>query len=174
MASDNPVYSQIRRSNRNTLLLTLALLVVLIVGVVLAVPYWTRTLTGPHSMTADEVVALSETALPLYSVKISGDEMFDVGYEEYTTTNGVKTSTDAYFGVLAVGEKLLMIRSDAVIDEGKLEYTGTLLMPTGVGLEAVNELKKDVPDAAPALLPFILDAKDENFPWLLGAGALVI
>ncbi|MCU0511360.1 MAG: hypothetical protein MUE40_02205 [Anaerolineae bacterium] len=168
------VPGMVRRSNRNVLLLTLVGFIILVVGVVLAAPYWLRQFSGPFPMTMAEVIATTPESLPLYNVVITGDQMLDTGYEEYTTTNGVRTSTDAYFGGLLLGEKILVVRVGSTVDETRTEYQGSLLMPASISKEVLDDINAEEPEIREFLLPFVLDAKDEKDAWTMGAVALVV
>lgn len=179
--SSSPVYKQIRRSNRNMLLLSIVGLIIFVaVFVVIFLPYITAQMGGPKTLTIEEIKNAAATISdlqPMYNVKVSSTLAFDAGYEEYTTTNGVRTSTDAYFGVLFLddeGNTILMFRSPSVIDENVTEYVGNLVKPSGVSREALDELVKDVPEVKDALIPLMLDTELNQFPWIIGGVVMAV
>lgn len=176
MVNTISVQDMIRRSNRNTLLLTILGIVILIVGAATAAPYWLQTLAAPKVLTPAEAIAIAPESLPMYNVQITGEQMLDTGYEEYTTEDGRRTTTDAYFGALVLGEKLLIVRVTASsnVDESKVDYAGMLTMPAGISSEVHVKVVGEAGEYGDAILPYVLDTIPDQFPWLAGAAVLAI
>lgn len=168
-ASVHPAHRAVQISNRNLLIFVLAAFAVLAALVALSSgPYWLQRLSGPQALDLAGLTALTEAELPRYSVAVTGEEMLDTGYEEYTTEDGRRTSTDAYYGALVLGERLLIVRHPQVIQENFTELQGALMMPSGIPAEIIAEIIKEVPEVEASLLPFVLDAVDSSRDWVLG------
>jgi hypothetical protein len=174
--SSNPVYSQIRRSNRNTLLLSIVgLIIVVVVFVMFFLPYITANASAPRPLTAADITAASANISdlqPMYNVTVSGDSVFANAYEEYTEneTTGAFVSTDAYFSILEVEGTLLLVRTKEEIDDNTFEFTGMLVQPSGIGREAMTALASDLPDN-PAFT-VLLDTVTDQTAWIVGGVVL--
>lgn len=172
-ASVHPAHRAVQISNRNLLIFVLAAFAVLAALVALSSgPYWLQRLSGPQTLDLAGLTALTEAELPRYSVAVTGEELLDTGYEEYTTENGRRTSTDAYYGALVLGERLLIVRHPQVIQENFTSLQGALMMPSGIPAEIIAEIIKEVPEVEAALLPWVLDVVDSSRDWVLGLNNL--
>jgi hypothetical protein len=175
MIDANSVHNMIRRSNRNTLLLTIVGIIILIVAIVTAAPYWMQTLGEPKILSAAEVTNLAPESLPMYNVTISGDRMFGTFYEEYVREDNGTERTTAWFGTLRLeNDKFVVVRENKEVDESVTSYTGYLFMPESIDRDAVNSLKTETPEIAADVLPFVLDPHPDNAPWIFGAVAIVV
>ncbi len=174
--SSNPVYSQIRSSNRNTLLLSIVgLIIAVVVFVVFFLPYITAQSGAPRTLTGADITTASANITdlqPMYNVKIAGDEIFPNAYEEYTEneTTGAFVSTDAYFSILMIGDTLLLVRTKDMVDDNTFEFTGMLVQPTGIGREAVDALASDFPGEK--AFTVLLDTVTDQTPWIVGGVVL--
>jgi hypothetical protein len=127
-------------------------------------------------MTNEEIAALKPADLPVYNVTIEGEEMFDSGmYEETTTTrNGVSsgTSITAYFGILSVDPNFLLTKHPGVINESVTQYTGALVPPSAdeVGKEVYADLLEESPEIEAFVFPLLFDTGYDAMPWFIGAG----
>lgn len=188
MSVRDTIYQSVSRSNRNTAILSLLAIIIAVAAFVLgsskfALSYFgaPKTIDEDFLTTVDPAQkefpdSLDAAALPLYKVQISGDEMFDSGMYETTTStrNGVETgsSTSAYFGILTVGDHYLLVKTPGIIQEKVTDYQGVLLPYTTdeVGRDVYNDIIKEVPDAKDVLVPLMLDTGYDTMPWFLGLG----
>jgi hypothetical protein len=186
------VHQSIGRSNRNTAILSIIAILIGVAGFVgaagksISIPdsditftptsrYILRHFGQPQVMNQEQLEAVTAADLPLYNVVIEGDEMFDSGmYEETTTTRrGVSTGTSitAYFGILTVGDRFLLTKHPGVIQESITKYTGAVVAPAAdeVGKQVYADLLVEVPEIEEDVLPLLFDTGYEATPWFIGA-----
>lgn len=200
MTMRDTVHRSISRSNRNTTILSIIAILIGVIGFVGAAgqsytfpdsditftptsKYVLRHFGQPLVMTEEQLEAVDPADLPLFNVSIAGDEMFDSGmYEETTTTRrGVSTGTSvtAYFGILTVGNRFLLTKTPGVIDEDKTDYTGAIVAPAAdeVGKQVYDDILREVPEVEEDMLPLMFDTGYDATPWFIGAaieGVLVL
>src|SRR4051794_30537685 len=98
MAAAPQVKDAIRRSNRTLLIVCLIGLVIVIIGVVLALNYYSNAFSGPYPITKSQllsITSLDDLSQYYVSVKLSSKDVVDTGYQYVTTDYGVD-HVDAY------------------------------------------------------------------------------
>jgi hypothetical protein len=169
---DDFISRQIRRTNRNLLLIGSGILTVL--GLLIAAG-WRDTynfIFGPFPVQNSQLVAISNPDSPKhYFLKVRGEESFSTGMREVDAGNHDKIRAEVV--ALVVDKRLLLVKTPA--DNRQLEFTGIL---TAVPAELLNGVVRAEEAKDPALkgafLPFMLDAtgfrKGDNL-WVAIAGA---
>src|SRR6266850_1237613 len=169
---DDFISRQIRRTNRNLLLIGAGILTVL--GLLLTAG-WRDTynfIFGPFPVQNSQLVAISSPDAPKhYFLKVRGAGSFATGMREVDAGNHDKIRAEVV--ALVVEKRLLLVKTPA--DNHQLEFTGIL---TAVPAELLNDLvrKEEAknPELKGAFLPFMLDAtgfrKGDNL-WVAIAGA---
>lgn len=172
--------SQIRRTNRNLLLLNSLLIgfVVLLLGANWRYIY--SSVKGPYRMDRDALTGVKDsTNLTRYLVRTKGDKDLGPLFSEITQRKNKYSgkvesqTTDAYFVVVTFGERLLLVKSSAR-DPG-VELTGFLEpMPSDVFATLGRQLvKHNANEMRERFLPFMLDAKGTTTgAWILLAFGL--
>src|ERR1700722_11508881 len=153
---DDFVSLQIRRTNRNLLILGTALLA--IVATVVSCT-WRETYNfvfGPFPIQATELATISNPDQPKrYYLKVQGAKSHPTGMQMVEAGN--KEKVLAVVVALEVGENFLLVKTPA--DNHQLEFKGALVaMPPEVESGAVQPIEEKYPDLKGAFLPFMLDA----------------
>lgn len=167
--------SQIRRTNRNLLLLNGLLigLTVLVLGGNWRYIY--SAVKGPYRMDRDALTGLKDTTnLTRYLVQTRGDKDLGPLFSEVTQRKNKYSgkieseSTDAYFVVVTFGERMLLVKANGRAPG--VELTGWLEpLPADVqGTLARQLLKHNAQEMRERFLPFMLDAKGTTTgAWIL-------
>jgi hypothetical protein len=169
---DDFISRQIRRTNRNLLLMGGAIL--LILGLLTAAG-WRDTYNfvfGPFPMQGSELVSISNPNLPKhYFLKVNGEESFATGMREVDAGNRDKVRAEIV--ALVVEKRLLLVKTP--LDKQQVQFTGTLTaVPTEIFNGVVHDWDVKHPDMKGAFLPFMLDAtgfRSGDNLWVAGAGA---
>jgi hypothetical protein len=167
---------QIRRANRNLVVINALLLAGVVVMFAVTATYWLNFLAGPFEMTRDEVVALPNAErLSRYYVHLDGDQVVPaIGrHIEKEVDNRTKQEKSrrvtAEFAALAMGEKALVVKHDPgdLLDRS---VTGKLVTtPTEVRGQIVQPIEQE--EKQPGLfLPVMLDATGFRGPGYLMLG----
>lgn len=178
---DSLVQKSLRRATRTLFIFSALSLVLAVVAIVLTtLPYFLGKFTGPTVMTDKEIVSAQVNFVqPLYFREVTGEEMFDTGYEEYTydSDTGRRVSTDAYFGALYIGSnRFLLVRTPDAIDESRTTYVGSLReIPGDVQREVVDELIRELGGNAQEFqfVPVMLDTSDNEIMWYVGTAIVL-
>src|SRR3712207_5341961 len=125
--TSNVVDSIVRRSNRNTLILSLAGILALAAVGFFSWRYLYNFFAGPVDITNQELAELSDPDSRFrYYVNVTGDDTAErVGRLVSTEERSGKQTLKAYYMVLAVGERLLLV--EAPNDDSTKQYTGALV-----------------------------------------------
>jgi hypothetical protein len=148
----------VRRANRNVFLISLV--VILILAGVAAVSYkpLLGLLLGPLPLTSQQIAKISDIdSQPRTFVTVTGN-IEDSGIK-MVSGNAVRGSpAEAYYGQLAVGKKLLLIKTKD--NQFGDSYTGYLIAPPT--FERVNIIEsQDSADAGQDFLPYMLDTTSD-------------
>lgn len=179
---DSLVTKSLRRSNTTLIILSTIALIVGIVGLVLTtIPYFVAKFTGPTSITTKDLVSTEVNFIqPLYFREVTGEDMLDTGYEEYTydSDTGRRVSTDAYFGALYLGGgRFLLVRTPDAIDENQITLVGSLIeIPGDIQREVVDDLLRELGGDADNIqfLPMMLDQNDNQVLWYVGTAIVAV
>ena len=153
---DDFITQQIRRTNRNLLLLGGAVLAIL--GTVMSLT-WRDVYNftfGPFPIQASELTAIWNPDSPRhYFLKVKGEESFPTGMREVDADNQSKVRAELV--ALVVGKRLLLVKTPA--DKHELQFTGTLeAIPSELRTGVVQHWDTKHPDLKGAFLPVMLDA----------------
>jgi hypothetical protein len=153
---DDFISRQIRRTNRNLLLVGSVILAGL--GLLLA-GGWRDTynfLYGPFPIQNSDLVSISNPDAPKrFFLKVNGEETFRTGMREVDANNHTKIRAELI--ALVVGKRLLLVKTPS--DNQQVQFTGTLTaIPPELFNGVVHEWDQKHPDMRGAYLPFMLDA----------------
>lgn len=171
--NDSFISGSIRRSNRNRLLFSGFLILIVVGAAVFSYRYLYNFVSGPFTVTIEQIEAITDIeAQQEYYVTIENKEVFDSSYYYYTESGGVETITESYL-VMLLDEKILLIEVDGSVDEDNLPitYTGSLVpIPERINREVVNDIVSEDDDLQGLFLPYMLDASDFRGVGLIGLG----
>jgi uncharacterized protein DUF6709 len=167
----------IKRSNRNLLIWCLVGVAVLVVGLALASNYLYNFISGPFTVSGDQLVGASSlNDLQQRFITVKGDEkLIDTGYQYVSTGSGGKETVEAYYEALVLGDKFLLVKSGTSLDTDTV--TGGLWdMPSDVREQVINDIEKQYPGVKDTFLPFMMDTADYRVPGYVGLaiGAVVL
>ena len=152
---------QIHRTNRNLLLVSLALIVAVVGYAVVERRYLYNFFSGPFEVSGPQLVTVQNPESQLrYFVKVTGDDSSDTGLQEVERESeggAVKRETvKAKYSILLLAKHLLIVKSDP--NEGGKVYTGELgEIPSEVRSNIITPLLKEHSNANQAFLPFMMD-----------------
>jgi hypothetical protein len=173
---NNYIGSQIRRANRNLMVMNAVLMAILVVVLVISRRYLYNALAGPFPTTVDAIGGLSDPeTLDHYFVSIQGVQAVRAGLQvmdqrvnKYTRAVQSETLAATYFAVRTHG-KLLLIKSPAAAPA--MSYTGALVT-AGKDVKDFYETKLRARNLNfnDVFLPIVLDATSFRAPayWELG------
>jgi len=170
---DDFIAGQIRRTNRNLLLLGGAILAIIgtIVGFTWRDVY--NFAFGPFPIQSSELTAIWSPDQPKrYFLKVQGEKSFATGMREVDAADQSKVRGEVL--ALAVGKRLLLVKTPT--DQHQLQFTGTLAaIPSELQSVITQKWETKNPSLKGAFLPFMLDAtgfrKGDNL-WVAAAGFL--
>jgi hypothetical protein len=153
---------QIRRANRNLLLLGLLCVAGVAIYGVAQWRYFYNFFAGPFAATADSLSAIQHPGdQPRYFVKVAGDQSSDTGLQEVEreegSAPGQNETVKAEYSVLALGDRLLVVKRN-LGDKGTVFQGALGELPTAVREQIITPVFKDHPEANQAFFPFLLDA----------------
>jgi hypothetical protein len=153
---DDFVAQQIRRTNRNLLILGTALLAIIATVVTFTWRDVYNFLLGPFPAQPSDLAAISYPDQSMrYYLKVQGEKSYTTGMQVVDANN--KANVRAVVVALVVGNKLLLVKTP--VDNHQLEFKGTLMaMPPEVQKGAVQEAEQENPELKGAFLPYMLDA----------------
>jgi hypothetical protein len=166
---------EIRRTNRNLLLLSgcTCMLLLLLCGVTWR--YWYNFLGGPAPINAEALGAITDPgAVTRYFVTAQGDKTVSTGLREititrskYTRTERSRRTTAQYVALLTRGRKALLVKSPT--ETTATTFSGALVP---IPADIRGRLGKDIE----VFLPYMLDAGGFRAPgyWSLGFGVPVM
>ena len=170
---ENFIGRQIRRANRNLLLVNL---VVLAIVALIAFGNWrylNNWFRGTAAVAPAQIASLkSADELERNFVNFDVKEVFPSGFQEVEQKNGVTTSVKADYLVTWVGDRALVV--EAKVNSTNTHLEGALV---AVPSEVASGLRQDLPpEKQNVLLPFMLDTVDyrEDGWWMLGLGVPLI
>jgi hypothetical protein len=169
------IQQSIRRSNLKTVIISMIAIATGVGFFAFSTTHFLSGYFGPTVVLTEEtLMSVSPDSLPLFKTSISSDDTHDLNVSEETTTtiNGISigTSTTAHFGVLLIGDHLLLVKTSGLIRENVTEYSGVLVAVQAdqVGRDLYSDLAKEAPEFADAVLPLILDVSYPPWPWFAG------
>jgi len=128
-------------------------------------------------VTEDALTRFSGDMLPVFKAQIIGTQAIPSSLvEEVTTRIGVFTfgpSTTAHFGLLRVGDHVLLVKSASSIRENIKTYSGVLVLSgeNSVARDVYNEMLIAYPTLREGSLPLILDLTYPIWWWFGGLAA---
>jgi hypothetical protein len=153
---DDFVSQQIRRTNRNLLILGTALLGIVAVVVAFTWRDVYNYVFGPFPIQPDGLAAIWNPDQPKqYFLKVQGTKSYETGMQ--VVDSGHKENVRAVVIALAVGKKFLLVKT--LPGDDRLEFKGALVaLPPEVRTGAVEAIEQEQPERKGAFLPFMLDA----------------
>jgi hypothetical protein len=171
---DDFISRQIRRTNRNLLLLGGAILA--ITGAIVGAG-WRDVYNfafGPFPIQNSDLAAISSPDQPKrYFLKVTGEDLYSTGMREVDSANHSKILSDIY--VLQVGEKFLIVKAPP--GKHEMQYAGTLTaIPPEVQKGAFRQTPENLAAVNGRVLPFMLDATGFRTTdnWLAALGGILI
>jgi hypothetical protein len=177
---DSYIDRQIRRTNRNLLLVNGTLLAIMIAVVALNYRYAMNFVRGPRSISAEELLAIQNPEeRPQFFVRVTGDQLRPTGYEHVEQqvdkySNKVESETVKYdYKALRVGPRWLLVKAPGASTAA--EFSGALLEDSE-SASVIAQLDQAEPGAKSVFLPFVLDTVDyrDDGYWALGIGIPVL
>lgn len=153
---DDFISAQIRRTNRNLLLMGGALIIAVgaVVGACWRDSY--NFIFGPFPMSNAELTSIWNPAVPKhYFVKVHGQESYATGAQAVAENNHDRVLAE--FVALSVDNRLLLVKTPT--DNHQVEFTGTLTaVPEQLQNGLFHRWDEKHPDRKGAFLPLMLDA----------------
>lgn len=153
---DDFIARQIRRTNRNLLLLGSAMLAILGTTVGLCWRDVSNFVFGPFPVQASELNAVwSPDAPKHYFLKVRGKESFATGMREVDAADHSRVRAEVM--ALVVGQRLLLVKAPS--SNAQVQFSGTLAtIPGEIQSSVVQAWDAKHPDMKGAFLPVMLDA----------------
>jgi hypothetical protein len=152
---------QIRRTNRNLLLVNLLLIVGVAIYAVVEWRYFYNFFAGPVEARAESLGGSQRPDdVVRYFVTVHGEKSVDTGMQEIKeeTRNGVHSeSVNAKYSILFLGNRLLIVKKNPG-DNGTTMQGALGELTSDVRTDILDPLVKKYPDASQAFLPVMLDA----------------
>ncbi len=169
----NFIVDIIRRSNRNQLIIWGIGLILVLVAIGLSLNQYYNLLAGPFAVDKSYIEGINDVNhLDKFYVTVKGDQTFDTGFYETSTTNGIQTGK-SYYKALVLDDKLLLVKSGD--SDNKDSYSGALTtIPSDEKREVLDALTREVPDAKDAFMPFMMDANEFRNTGLAGMAAAAV
>jgi hypothetical protein len=170
------VYSTIRRSNRNLLILCIAGALLLTGLTVLNRRYFYNFFSGPFTIDKQTLLAIDDARAPQqYWVTVHGDDAIDTGFQEVRRKDGSESVTASYIVVL-FDDKALLVKApyDFGVNAGLgvTNYTGYLeAMSEDTRSRIVADAEQETPALRGAFLPYMLNT--DNFTQV-GYASLIV
>jgi Family of unknown function (DUF6709) len=170
------VYSTVRRSNRNLLILCVAGALLLIGLAALNTRYFYNFFFGPFPIDKQTLLAIDNAGTPQkYWVTVDGDDVIDTGFQEVRSKNGSESVTSAYMALL-FDDKALIVKAqndfgfNAALKVTK--FTGYLeAMPSDIRTRIVADAEQETPSLRGAFLPYMMNTDGFRD---VGYGSLVV
>ena len=156
------VYSTLRRSNRNLLLLCIVGALLLIGLAALNKRYFYNFFYGPFPIDKQTLLAIDDAGTSQqYWVTVDGDDAIDTGFQEVRRKNGSESVTASYMVVL-FDDKVLVVKApyDYGVNAGLkvTKYTGYLEpMSSDIRTRIVADAEQAMPSLRGAFLPYVLN-----------------
>lgn len=156
--STNLVQTAVSRSNRNRLLASSVIALLVFALVALQWRYLVSFVQGPTPLPAAEVARLGDAdQLTRYWVTVSGEDVFDTGVQYVTTSDSGSEHVDANYMALMVDDRLLVVKTANTTPA--TEYSGALVdLPADEQRQIVDDFDREYPEYKGAFLPMMLDA----------------
>jgi Family of unknown function (DUF6709) len=159
----------VNRSNRNLLMWCLVGVAVLVIAAAIGSNYLYNFFAGPFTISGDQIVNVSGlNDLQQKFITVTGDDkLIDTGYQFVSTSSGGKDTVEAYYEALILGDKLLLVKTDSLLDTDTV--TGGLVdMPGDVRSQVISDIESEYPDLKDTFLPFMLDTGNYRIPGYIG------
>ena len=171
---DNYIFSNIRRCNRNLLLVNGIILVIIIFAGFSQVRYLYNFFFGPFDTDNKTLISIKEPdKMEKYFCRVTGEEVYDSGVQHIVRnidkyTNKVTSEkVEAYYYILGVNKRYLIVKSP---DEKKNHsYSGAIMnIPGDVKTTILDQVKEK--EIKEYFLPFMMDATNFRTSgyWCLG------
>lgn len=151
------IEQQIRRCNRNLLLVNAGLIGLCLLSVVLAQRYFYNCVAGPFPVSADEFIAMMSTSGNRNYIAVTDDlDATDTGVSQSHSISFIPTGTD-HFLAAPLGGRLLLIKSSD--KEPQKHYQGGIsTIPSDIRGLLEGDLREEGQRFNELFLPLMLDA----------------
>ena len=170
---DDFLTRQIRRTNRNRILLGASLVAILaFIGFTFRRDAY-NFVFGPFPTEASALAgAWNPDLVQKYFLKVRTEQAYVTGIAEFSEPGNEKR-VEANFFLLQAGDRLLLVRAKSEVP--RTEYTGTLVAMPPMVLDAlVKDAKEKGPMLQAMVLPVLLDAeRSPREEWLVTAAGVV-
>jgi hypothetical protein len=113
---------------------------------------WVRAhQSGITNISVAQVLGMQTVANEFQLYNIAGTEMYDTGIESVTTMNRAEVGR-SYYGVLVMGDRLLLVNTNEPVDETITQYTGHFWAKMDEKLQGM--VAADLPELQSSILPF--------------------
>lgn len=162
------VTKAIRRSNRTLLAVSIIGILIVFALAALNLRYFYNFFLGPFPVTQEELAGYSDAGQPQrYWVTVSGEEIYDTGYQYVNEENGKETVENSYLA-LPQSDRLLLVKVPGEAVE-QTTFTGWLEEITDEEYqEVVQKIEAEVPELTGVFLPFQLETGNFRLNGILG------
>ena len=171
---------QIRRTNRNLVLVNGVLLAGLLAVVALNYRYAINFVRGPKAISTENLLAIQDPEQRAqFFVQVTGDRLAPTGFQHVEqqineSTNKVESESVKYdYKALKVGERWLLVKAPG--SSVATGFSGALVKDSE-GADVVGQIEQAEPGLKGQFLPFVLDTVDyrDNGYWALGIGIPIL
>ena len=171
---------QIRRTNRNLVLVNGILLAGLLAIVALNYRYAINFVRGAKAISTEDLLAIQDPEQrPQFFVQVTGESLVPTGFREVErkddeSNNKVESQTVKYdYKALKVGERWLLVKAPG--SSVATEFSGALVKDSE-SADVVGQIEQEEPGLKGMFLPFVLDTVDyrDNGYWALGIGIPIL
>jgi hypothetical protein len=160
MKTEN-INTMIGKINRRKFIIAFILLFIFVVGYVLFLRYFYNFLLGPFETEPSKLInADSSRELFQYFITVTGDEIYDTGFEYVTVHDSGYEETDYYYYALEMGREFVLVETPERIDTPTV--TGFIKrIPSDIQEKVLDQLVSETPSLQGHFMPFML--KTNNF-----------
>jgi hypothetical protein len=174
------VERQIRRTNRNLLMVNAVLLAGLLAVVAFNYRYAINFVRGPKAISTEDLLAIQNPEeRPQFFVQVTGERLEATGFRHVEqkideSTNKVESETVKFdYKALKVGPRWLLVKAPGL--STATSFSGALLKDSE-GADVIAQMEQAEPGIKGLFLPFALDTVDyrDDGYWALGIGTPVL
>lgn len=172
----------IHKINRRKFIIAFILLFIVTISYVLFLRYFYNFLLGPFEMEQSKLInAEGPRELFQYFINVTGDDIYDTGFEYVTVHDSGYEETDYYYYALEMGREFLLVETPERLDTSTV--TGFIKgIPTDIQKEVLDSLLAETPSLQGHFMPFMLKTNNfrmGGFIWIgisvvLGAISLIL
>jgi len=171
---------QIRRTNRNLVLVNGILLAGLLAVVALNYRYAINFIRGPKAISTEDLLAIQDPQQqPQFFVQVTGERLVSTGFREVErqvdeSTKKIESETVQYdYKMLKIGKRWLLVKAPG--SSVATNFSGALLKDSE-GANVIGQIEQAEPGLKDQFLPFVLDTvnyRDDGY-WALGIGVPIL